>query len=165
MYKGQLIESVEDLNFTLGIKIKLNFEDWSKLVRAVKRYLMDLLSKLVSKEELVQLSNKTIPSLNFFLIKNLVTPKNVPTFAISSFKTGIQSPSKCLVWAVCLWSKGRNKEGRIATLTGFLIFDSYDMKSLWGKFAYDIFTGFKTASPQNWDGHFLVALWTDIEYL
>ena len=57
------------------------------------------------------------------------------------------------------------REAGFANLTRFLVFDSYDMKSLWGKFAYDIFTGFKTASPQNWDGHFLVALWTESEDL
>ena len=28
------------------------------------------------------------------------------------------------------------------------------MKSLWGKFGYDIFTGFKMASPQSWDVRF-----------
>ena len=35
----------------------------------------------------------------------------------------------------------RNEEGRVATPTSFLIFDSYDMKSLWFKFGHNIFTG------------------------
>ena len=58
-----------------------------------------------------------------------------------------------------------NEEGRVATPTSFLIFDSYDMKSLWGKFGNDIFTGFKMASPQSWDARFLVVLWIEIEDL
>ena len=40
----------------------------------------------------------------------------------------------------------RNQRGRVATSTNFIIFDSYIMKSLWFKFVYDIFTGFKKAS-------------------
>ena len=36
---------------------------------------------------------------------------------------------------------------RVAIPTTFLIFDSYDMKSLWSRFGCNIFTGFKTASP------------------
>jgi hypothetical protein len=39
----------------------------------------------------------------------------------------------------------------------------FDMKSLWGKFGYDIFTGFKMTSPQSWDACFLVVLWIEIE--
>ena len=42
--------------------------------------------------------------------------------------------------------EGRNEGGRVATLNSFSIFDSYDMKSLWFEFGYDIFTGFKKAS-------------------
>ena len=55
--------------------------------------------------------------------------------------------------------------GRVATSTRFLIFDSYDIKSLWGKFGYDNFTGFKMASPQSWDACFSVILWIEIEDL
>ena len=61
--------------------------------------------------------------------------------------------------------EGRNEEGRVATATSFLIFNSYDMKSLWGKFVFDIFTGFKIVSPQSWDARFLVVLWIEIEDL
>ena len=42
----------------------------------------------------------------------------------------------------------RNEGGRVATPTSFLLFDSYDMKSLWGEFGYEIFTGFKMAVLQ-----------------
>ena len=59
--------------------------------------------------------------------------------------------------------EGRIEGGRVATPTSFLIFDSYDMKSLPGKF--DIFTGFKMANPQSWEAHFLVVLWIKIEDL
>ena len=61
--------------------------------------------------------------------------------------------------------EGRNERGRIATPISFLIFDFYDLKSLWGEFGYDIFTGFKMASPQNWDACFSVVLWIEIEDL
>ena len=40
-------------------------------------------------------------------------------------------------------SEGRNEGVRVATPTNFSIFDFYDMKSLWFKFGYDIFGGFK----------------------
>ena len=53
--------------------------------------------------------------------------------------------------------EGRIEGGRVATPTSFLIFDSYDIKSLSGKF--DIFTGFKTAITQS----FSVILWIEIE--
>ena len=43
--------------------------------------------------------------------------------------------------------EGRNEGGRVATPTSFLIFDSYDMKSLWDKFGYDIFISFKIGMP------------------
>ena len=41
------------------------------------------------------------------------------------------------------FSGGGNEGGRVATPTSFSIFDFYDMESLWFKFGYDIFTGFK----------------------
>ena len=37
----------------------------------------------------------------------------------------------------------------MATPTSFLMFDSYDMKSLWGKFGYDITVGYLCYSTQN----------------
>ena len=37
----------------------------------------------------------------------------------------------------------RNERGRVATPTSFSKFISYDIKSPWFKFGYDIFTGFK----------------------
>ena len=62
--------------------------------------------------------------------------------------------------------EGRNEElpewGREGC---FFIFDCYDMKSLWGKFGYDIFTGFKMVIPQIWNADFLVVLWIEIEDL
>ena len=42
----------------------------------------------------------------------------------------------------CLCSRGR-EWGRVDTPTSFSIFDSYDMKSFWFEFPYDIFTGLK----------------------
>ena len=39
--------------------------------------------------------------------------------------------------------EGGNEGGRVATPTSISIFDSYDMKSLWFRFGYDIFNGFK----------------------
>ena len=43
-------------------------------------------------------------------------------------------------------AKDRNEVWRIATPTSIMMFDSYDMKSLWFEFGHDIFTGFKIAS-------------------
>ena len=77
---------------------------------------------------------------------------------VARSETNVHSPSKCLVRepvyeVKCLCSRGQEwGEGdRVATPTKLLIFNSYDMKSLWGKFGYDILTGFKMASPQSWD--------------
>ena len=39
--------------------------------------------------------------------------------------------------------EGRNEGGSVATPISFSIFDFFDMKSLWFKFGYDIFAGFK----------------------
>ena len=47
----------------------------------------------------------------------------------------------------CLCSRGCDWEREGATPASFSIFDSCDMKSVWFKFGYDIFTCFKMASP------------------
>ena len=55
--------------------------------------------------------------------------------------------------------------GRVATPTSFSIFDSYDVndvKSLWSKVGYDIFTGLKIAS---WNDCFSADLRNEIEDL
>jgi hypothetical protein len=46
-----------------------------------------------------------------------------------------------------MFQRAGMKKGRVATLTSFLIFDSYDMKSLLLKFGHGIFSGLKMASP------------------
>ena len=43
--------------------------------------------------------------------------------------------------------EGRNEWGRVAIPTSFSMFDSYDMKCLWFKFGYNIFTGLKMVGP------------------
>ena len=70
----------------------------------------------------------------------------------------IHSPSKCLVQVACLWSKmpmfqrSVMREGGLLLPLSFFIWFLWHI-FLWGKFVYDIFTGFKMASPQSWDAH------------
>ena len=62
----------------------------------------------------------------------------------------VHSLSKCLAWVACLWSKMlmfHREWGRESYSISFSIFASYDMKCLWFKFGYNIFTGFKMARP------------------
>ena len=62
----------------------------------------------------------------------------------------VHSLSKCLAWVACLWSKMlmfQREWGRESYSISFSIFASYDMKCLWFKFGYNIFTGFKMARP------------------
>ena len=59
--------------------------------------------------------------------------------------------------------EGRNERGRVATLTSFSRFDSYDMKSWRFRFGHGIFTGFKMARPPIWDARFSAVLWNEIE--
>ena len=100
-----------------------------------------------------------IPSRSFPLVVKRILPfgclsicSRISKIMSCKVRRSIHSGSKCLARMGYLWSKipmfqraWLREGGKVATPTGFSIFDSCDMKSLWFKFGHDIFAGFKMA--------------------